>query len=80
MEFWRSRIRQENTSEFTYYNNGVFTAGGGYVWNISRHFYVNPWGAGLFTVAGNRKINVSGKIYQQPVFTPEFSLKFGVVF
>ena len=27
MEFWRSRIRQEGTTQFTRFNNGVFTAG-----------------------------------------------------
>jgi hypothetical protein len=50
------------------------------VWNISRHFYVKPWSAGHFRVAGNRKIDVSGKSYQQLVFAPELSVKFGVVF
>ena len=41
---------------------------------------MKPWSAGHFRVAGNRKIDVSGKSYQQLVFAPELSVKFGVVF
>lgn len=74
-EFWNSRIRQEGTSNFTHYDNFVLTTGGGYVWRISKHFYVNPWSAMHVAVAGDRNINVSGKTYQQPRVTPEASLK-----
>lgn len=79
-ELWRSRIRQEGTSDFTRYNNTVLTAGGGYVWKLSNHFYLNPWSAIHVVAAGDRKINVSGKIYEQPRLTPEASVKFGIVF
>jgi hypothetical protein len=30
--------------------------------------------------AGERKIAVSGRTYEQPVFTPEFSVKLGFTF
>jgi hypothetical protein len=79
-EFWQSRIRQENASNFTHYDNFVLTAGGGYVWKLSNHFYLNPWSALHAVVAGNTNINVSGKMYQQPRLTPEASLKFGFIF
>jgi hypothetical protein len=79
-ELWRSRIRQGGTSDFTRYNNTVLTAGGGYVWKLSNHFYVNPWSATHVVAAGDRRINVSGKIYEQPRLTPEVSVKFGIVF
>jgi hypothetical protein len=79
-ELWRSRIRQDGTLDFTRYNNTVVTAGGGYVWKVSHHFYVNPWSAVHAVVGGDRRINVSGKIYEQPRFTPELSVKFGIVF
>jgi hypothetical protein len=79
-EFWQSRIRQENASNFAHYDNFVLTAGGGYVWKLSKHFYLNPWSALHAVVAGNTNINVSGKMYQQPRLTPEASLKFGFVF
>lgn len=79
-ELWRSRIRQDGTTDFTRYNNTVVTAGGGYVWKLSNHFYVNPWSAMHAVVGGDRKINVSGKSCEQPRFTPELSVKFGIVF
>jgi hypothetical protein len=79
-EYWRNRIRTEASPEFAHYNNFVLTAGGGYVWKFSRHFYVNPWAGGHFVAAGERKIQVSGKTYEQPVVTPEASVKFGFTF
>lgn len=79
-EYWQSRIRQENASNFTHYDNFILTAGGGYVWKLSNHFYLNPWSAMHIAVAGDRNINVSGKTYQQPRLTPEASLKFGFIF
>ena len=80
VELWRSRIRQEGISDFTRYNNTVLTAGGGYVWKLSNHFYVNPWSAMHIVTAGDRRIDVSGKIYEQPRLTPEASVKFGIIF
>ena len=79
-EYWRNRIRTEAAPEFTHYQNYMLTAGGGYVWQLSRHFYINPWVAGHFVVANSRKISVSGKSYEQPVFTPEGSVKIGFTF
>ena len=79
-EYWRSRIRTEASSQFAYYSNVVLTAGGGYAWKVSRHVYVNPWAGGHFVMAGERKIQVSGETYEQPVFTPEVSVKVGVTF
>jgi hypothetical protein len=58
----------------------VLTAGGGYAWKVSRHVYVNPWVGGHLVVSGERKIQVSGETYEQPVFTPEVSVKVGVTF
>jgi hypothetical protein len=78
-EYWRNRIRTDESPEFAHYNNFMLTVGGGYVWKFSRHFYLNPWG-GHFVADGERKIAVSGKTYEQPVFTPEFSFKVGFTF
>jgi hypothetical protein len=41
---------------------------------------VNPWSAMHVIVGGDRKINVSGKVYEQPRLTPELSVKLGIVF
>lgn len=80
VELWRNRIRREGISEYTQYNNVILTAGGGYVWNLTRHLYLNPWAGAHIVVAGNRAINVSGAPYQQSRFTPEASIKFGFRF
>ena len=64
----------------TYYNNFLLTGGVGYVYKLSNHFYVNPWGAVHTVVAGDRKINVSGRSYTQPIATPEASVKLGLIF
>lgn len=79
-EYWRNRIRTEDSPEYSRYNNFILTAGGGYVWRFSRHFYLNPWAGGHFVAGGSRKIPVSGKTYEQRVFTPEASIKFGIIF
>jgi len=80
IELWRNRISREGVSGYTNYSNTVLTAGGGYVWNISRHFYLNPWAGAHLVVGGDRSIDVSGATYQQPRFTPEASVKFGFRF
>jgi hypothetical protein len=79
-EYWRNRIRTEESPEYSHYNNFILTAGGGYVWKFSRHFYLNPWAGGHFVVGGSRNIQVSGKTYEQRLFTPEASIKVGVTF
>lgn len=79
-EYWHSRIRAEASSTFAHYDNVMLTAGGGYVWKLSQHCYLNPWSGGHFVVAGKRDIDVSGVIYKQPVFTPEASVKVGIRF
>lgn len=79
-EYWRNRIRTEASPEFAHYQNYMLTVGAGYVWPISRHVYINPWAAGHLVVANRRSIPVSGKTYNQPVFTPEGSVKIGFIF
>lgn len=79
-EYWRNRIRTDASPAYANYHNYMLTVGGGYVWKLSRHLYLNPWTAGHFAVAGERNILVSGKTYKQPVFTPEGSIKLGFTF
>lgn len=78
-ERWHNRIRPVQSQEFTNYSNLVLTVGSGYVWRLSRHLHLNPWTGGHFVVAGERAIQVSGRPYKQPLFTPELSVKFGFV-
>jgi hypothetical protein len=80
LEYWRNRIRTDASPAFAEYQNYVSTTGAGYVWNLSRHFYLNPWAGGHFVVAGKRDVPVAGTIYKQPLFTPEASVKIGISF
>ncbi len=80
VEVWKNRIRAEGYSEYTHYNNLMLTAGGGYVWRISRHFYINPWAGAHFAVAGEMAPVVSGQTYKQGRFVPEASVKVGFDF
>lgn len=80
VEFWRNRIRRKGSPDYSHFNNTVLTVGGGYVWRLSPHLYLNPWSGAHFVVGGNRDIAVSGTTYKQPIFTPEASVKFGITF
>lgn len=79
-EYWRNRIRADDSPLYASYQNYMLTAGGGYVWKLSRHVYLNPWAAGHVVAANRRVIPISGKTYTQPVFTPEGSVKLGFTF
>lgn len=79
-EYWRNRIRTSDSDDYAHYQNYMLTAGGGYVWRLSRHLYVNPWTGGHITAANRREIPVAGKTYKQPEFTPEASVKVGIAF
>ncbi|MGD0548304.1 MAG: hypothetical protein ABR991_10825 [Terracidiphilus sp.] len=78
--YWRSRIRASGSETSAKYHDFVFTAGGGYLIRLSRHFYLDPCVSGNFVVAGQRHIPVSGLTYKPPVFTPDASVKFGFNF
>jgi hypothetical protein len=80
VELWSTRIRPEGGNAYTRYNNLMLTAGAGYVWKFSRHFYLNPWAGVHFAAAGERVHNVSGRVYEQARFTPEASIKLGYTF
>lgn len=79
-EYWRSRIRTDQSSVYSEYQNYLVTVGGGYVWRFSHHVYLNPWAGGHLVVAHDRDIHVADKVYKQPIFTPEASVKIGFTF
>jgi hypothetical protein len=79
-EYWKGEIQTDAQLSTAKYNNTVFTVGGGYVWKISGHFYINPWAAGHIRIAGDSKVVVDNKEFEPNVFIPEASLKFGYYF
>lgn len=80
VEYWQNRVRREGSEAYTAYHNTMLTAGGGYVWHLTRHVYLNPWAAAHASVAGDRDVDVSGAAFTPRRFTAEASLKLGIVF
>jgi len=79
-EYWRNWIRNVDATTDAKYHDFMLTAAGGYRWKFSRHFYLDPGAEGHFVVAGQSEIPVSGRVYRQPVFVPEASVKIGFTF
>lgn len=80
VEYWQNRVRRDGSEAYTAYNNTMLTAGGGYVWHLTRHVYLNPWAAAHASIAGDREVDVSGAAFTPRRFTAEASLKLGIVF
>ena len=74
VEYWWNRIRRDGSETYTAYNTTMLTAGGGYVWHLTRHVYLNPWAAAHALVAGDREVDVSGAAFAPRRFTAEASL------
>lgn len=80
VEYWQNGVRRDGSESYAAYNNTMLTAGGGYVWHLTRHVYLNPWAAAHASVAGDREVDVSGATFAPRRFTAEASLKLGIVF
>ncbi|MDP3443652.1 MAG: hypothetical protein Q8T08_12405 [Ignavibacteria bacterium] len=80
LEYWDSQIKFEAENKTTSYNNSVFTLGGGYVWKLYKNFYLNPWVAFHYIIAGDKEVRVGSSTFKPNVFTPEASIKIGLHF
>lgn len=76
-EIWESKIKSESDNMAATYSNLVVTAGGGYVWNFHKYFYLNPWVAVHGIVGGDETVNVGTKVFEPTKVTGEISLKIG---
>ena len=76
-EYWDAGIQTDLKLEEASYENTMFTLGGGYVWNVGRHLYLNPWAALHFRIAGDSEVPVDGLAFSPSAVTPEASLKLG---
>jgi hypothetical protein len=77
LEYWDSQITYEAENQTASYNNTVFTLGGGYVWKFYDNFYLNPWVAFHYIIAGYKEVQVGSSTFKPNVFTPEASIKIG---
>ncbi|KUO63567.1 hypothetical protein APF79_11650 [bacterium BRH_c32] len=77
LEYWDSQIKYKAENKTAFYNNTVFTFGGGYVWKFYDNFYLNPWIAIHYLIAGSKEVYVGTSTFKPNVFTPEASIKIG---
>lgn len=80
IEYWDSQIKFETENQTAEYNNTLFTFGGGYVWKFYDNFFLNPWAAFHYIIAGDKEVKVGSTTFKPNVFTPEASIKIGWYF
>lgn len=80
VEYWDARIQTDLKRSTAFYEQYIFTAGGGYVWKFAGNFYLNPWAAVHLRMAGERRVPVENTTFRPAFFTPEGSLKIGWYF
>jgi len=76
-EYWKESIQTDAKTSTAYFNNTIFTLGGGYALKFFKNFYLNPWAAFHLRIAGASEVWVSSEEYRVPELTPEISLKIG---
>ncbi len=77
LEYWDAKIQTDARISTANYNNTIFTLGGGYIWKFYKNFYLNPWVAGHFIIAGDKDVVVDDSTFETKLFIPEISLKLG---
>lgn len=80
IEYWDSKITHKTDNLTASYHNTVFTMGGGYVWKFYDNFFLNPWVAFHYIIAGDKEVRIGRNIYKPNLFTPEASIKIGWYF
>lgn len=77
LEWWKGQIDASGTSATGRYTTYMYTIGSGYVWNIYRGFYINPWAGGHLKIGGDHAVHVGAESFTPPLLIPEVSLKIG---
>ncbi|HVV07084.1 MAG TPA: hypothetical protein VHC96_22805 [Puia sp.] len=77
LEWWKGQIDTRDASATGRYTAYLYTIGTGYVWNIYRGFYLNPWAGAHLKVGGDHFAHVGLLEYTPPLLTPEVSFKIG---
>ncbi len=80
LEHWRNRIGHPAETVTGEYRNVMATLGGGWVFDVGRHIYINPWAAGHVRVGGDTSARVGTRVYEPPAALAEASVKVGVRF
>jgi hypothetical protein len=77
LEWWKGRIEARDTSAAGTYTSYMYTIGSGYVWNVYRGLYLNPWAGIHLKIGGDHTAHVGAADYTPPFLTPEISVKLG---
>ncbi|MFH0736373.1 MAG: hypothetical protein V1773_17650 [bacterium] len=77
LEYWDNNITENISNSKKEYQNIYFTIGGGYVINIWKNLYINPWIAGHLKFGGKSELKFAYKNYAVSNFVPEVSVKIG---
>jgi hypothetical protein len=75
-EIWNNTITSKIDSKDYYFKNYVATAGIGYIYNVYKNFYIEPWSA-VHYVLNNETVSVSDTEYKTKKFQGEVSVKIG---
>ena len=78
-ELWLNEIANANTTVRADWTNAIWTLGGGYVWRIGAHFFINPW-IGMHVRMNNQEIELGGQAFQPPWVVGNASVKLGAYF
>ncbi len=77
---WKSNIKSSTGETKTDFSNILINGSLGYNFTLSKHFYISPWAALSFRIAGDKDIAVNTQVYNLPLINPEISLKLGYFF
>jgi len=76
IEYWDGEMENELTQKAPF-NKWIFTFGAGYVWKFYKNFYLTPWIAGNFRIAGDETVQIGDTTIKLAIVAPEVSLKLG---
>ena len=78
-ELWLNEIGNANADTRAAWTTAVWTLGGGYVWRIGPHFFINPW-IGMHVRMNNPTIELGGQTFQPLWVVANASIKLGAYF
>jgi hypothetical protein len=77
IEHWDNRVAHPAETARGTYHDWMATVGGGWVFGIGPHLYLNPWAAGHWRVAGDTQAFVGSRLYEPRKALAEGSVKIG---
>lgn len=77
VEWWDNTIVHSKTGTKGSFSQDVFTVGGGYIYQLSDHLYLNPWLAGHIRINGPDSVLIGAEELELPWIQFEASVKLG---